>query len=727
MDSPAPTTMKRRPRIPKSRFRAEASAPAPAITLPGLSRTGCATRAPIGDPLLPVAGTGSLSMVRKSSRAPWRAAVLIGIHVIFLAHVAHYLTAGRSLSPVEPSESMYTLELGRVNAGFIFFFLAIVSTLVFGRFFCGWGCHIVALQDFCGFLMKKMGIRPRPFRSRLLLLVPAFLALYMFVWPTFVRLVFGSPNGPFPGFTNHLVTADFWRTFAGPLFASLTFASCGFAAVYTLGAKGFCTYGCPYGAVFGAADRFSMGRILVNDDCEQCGHCTATCTSNVLVHDEVRRFGMVVDPGCMKCMDCISVCPKHALRFGFAKPAVFGPRPADPAPRKYDLPLTEEIGVLAVCAAATIVFRGLYDGPPLLMAVALGGITGFVALRLAHLARRPTVRIQNVVLKAGGKITRAGAAFAALAALWLAFTVHSGVVQWARAQGARDLARTSASRDDVLSGAFTQKSYPPQHRQALDAAFTHLSLADRWGLFGVVGVKLDLAWCLLLRGDDAGAERRIREAVALAPSNLEVRQNLVDLFAARGRLADASSVLSEKIAIERRSLSPVASVPDPRAPAAGPGPRPAEKAGVDAGLVSPHAAVSSASSTQLAADLFALGSLLVGQERLADAAQPFAECVALAPGSQEARFNYGGVLRRLGRTNEAVAQLRAAEEIAPSDAETQVELGLALMESGQDAAALSALRRAIKLAPDTPEARMHLPELIRELEARTAARSSDGR
>ena len=33
---------------------------------------------------------------------------------------------------------------------------------------------------------------------------------------------------------------------------------------------------------------------------------------------------MVVDQGCMKCMDCVSVCPNDALYFGFGKPAIFG-------------------------------------------------------------------------------------------------------------------------------------------------------------------------------------------------------------------------------------------------------------------------------------------------------------------------------------------------------------------------------------------------------------------
>jgi Flp pilus assembly protein TadD len=127
---------------------------------------------------------------------------------------------------------------------------------------------------------------------------------------------------------------------------------------------------------------------------------------------------------------------------------------------------------------------------------------------------------------------------------------------------------------------------------------------------------------------------------------------------------------------------------------------------------------------QLAADLFALGTLLAEQDRLVEAVTPFAECVALSPSSQEARFNYGGVLRRLGRNDEALVQLRAAADVAPSDAATQVELGLALATAGKSADAVTAFRRAIKLAPDSAESRVHLPKLIEELEARPGSRKA---
>ena len=134
-----------------------------------------------------------------------------------------------------------------------------------------------------------------------------------------------SPRPLIPKFTNHLVTTNFWETFPSVAVAIPFLFICGFVTVYFLGQKGFCTYACPYGGFFGLADKFAPGKIRVTDACNQCGHCTATCTSNVLVHAEVREYGMVVDPGCMKCMDCISVCPNDALYFGFGKPTIARP------------------------------------------------------------------------------------------------------------------------------------------------------------------------------------------------------------------------------------------------------------------------------------------------------------------------------------------------------------------------------------------------------------------
>ncbi len=621
--------------------------------------------------MLPVAGRGSLSALRKSKNSKWRAAVLVGVHALVAAHVTHFMLAGKTLSPVEPSESMYTLELGYLNAGFIFFALTLLGTLVFGRFFCGWACHLVALQDLCAWIMKKLGVRPKPFRSRFLAFVPLALMLYMFVWPSLKRLVMPSAVPPFPGFTNHLVTSSFWATFPGPLFTTLTFLSCGFAAVYFLGSKGFCTYGCPYGAAFGGLDRLSPGRIVVSDACEQCGHCTATCTSNVRVHEEVKLYGMVVDPGCMKCLDCVSVCPKEALSFSFARPAALTRLPTAERSKRYDLSVFDETLVLIVCAIATLAFRGLYDGPPLLMSIGLGGITAFLALMLLRVFRDPSVRVQNLTLKSSGKVQTRSLIVVGLASLWMVFVAHSAFVQWQRARGAHYLEQTESSRADVLSGAFRERTYSARHHNAMAAAFQHFSLADRWGLVGVPEVKLGLAWCHLLKDDIPAAIADTKEAAALRPDDPALQQNLIDVLQAAGRASDVIEVLRKKIS-------------------------------------------SSAASIE---DRFQLAGLLAEADRLEEAVTEYAACVAAKPESVIARYNLGGLLRRLGRNQEAIEQLQAAQQLNPRDADTRVELGLAYMAIGNKHAALESFEQAIALAPDSAESRFHLPSLIEQLKS----------
>src|SRR6185295_10524645 len=137
--------------------------------------------------------------------------------------------------------------------------------------------------------------------------------------------------------------------------AVLTFVVCGGVLVYLLGSKGFCTYGCPYGAIFGIADQLAPMRIRVSDACDGCGHCTAVCTSNVRVHQEVRDFGAVVDAGCMKCLDCVSVCPKDALSVGFGAPAIATARRAGKETAR--APFLERLADVALPAAF---FAGAY-------------------------------------------------------------------------------------------------------------------------------------------------------------------------------------------------------------------------------------------------------------------------------------------------------------------------------------------------------------------------------
>ena len=468
--------------------------------------------------------------VRPSSRAWKRALVLLVVHGLIALHIWHWLATGRTLTPLEPSEAGETLLTGAINAGFVLFVLLILSTLVFGRFFCGWACHVVAYQDACAWLLAKLGLKPRPIRSRLLVFVPFLVAAEMFVLPSLVRGQF------FPELSWHLTTDSFWERFPGFWIGALTFLVCGALVVWFFGAKGFCTYGCPYGAFFGVAERFAPGRIRVTDACEGCGHCSAVCTSNVLVHKEVKEHGMVVDAGCMKCLDCVSSCPKEALYFGFGKL----PGTAQRARRSYDFSWGEELLLALVFLGAAYAFRGLYGLVPLLLAVGLALLVAGLAVVLVRLVTRRELGFQRLVLRRGGRVTAAGGAFSLVALGALGASGHSGLVQWHARQGEAAL--------EAARGAGPAEA----RARGLAEAAGHLGQASALGFVASVELENKLGQVLFTLGRAPEAEAHLARAVELDPANKSARVFLARVRIQRGDLEGAVRLLEQVHALDPR-------------------------------------------------------------------------------------------------------------------------------------------------------------------------------
>ncbi len=355
--------------------------------------------------------------VRRWSTAHWRAATLVAIHLVIAVHVVWWIWSGRTVAPAELNESMYTLEHGVVTVGFLFMALIVLSVAFFGRFFCSWGCHVLALQDLAAWLLARVGVRPKPVRLRFLLLVPLGAALSMFLWPQVTRLMAGSAWGPLRVSTDaegfgSLVTEDFLRNLPSVPVAAMTFLICGGVMVYLLGSRSFCTYVCPYGAVFSLVDRLALGRIHLvgsTSQCAECARCTAVCTSHIRVHDEVARFGRVVSPACLKDLDCIDACPTGALQFGLAKPSGFlSLRKWGRFGVAYDASLFEEVCAAVAFVVVLFVTRGLYGVVPFFLAMALGAIAAWGTIIAIRLVTRRDVRWGSFGLKRAGAVTRAG-------------------------------------------------------------------------------------------------------------------------------------------------------------------------------------------------------------------------------------------------------------------------------------------------------------------------------
>ncbi|MCC7292147.1 MAG: tetratricopeptide repeat protein [Phycisphaerales bacterium] len=519
-----------------------------------------------GKQTLPILDTPSIAEIpqddgaahdaHKSRFARWRAATLALVYVLMAAHVTHWLIAGRTLAPLELNEVVYTVELGIVTAGFLFMLVAVLATSILGRFFCSWGCHILALQDLCAWLLGKVGIRPKAVRSRTLMLAPFVVAAYMFAWPAIERAMTGTAFPTLHTTTDaqgwaSFMTENFWRNLPGPGIALLTFFVCGFLVVYVLGSRSFCTYGCPYGAVFRVADKISPGRIRLVKSCGDCGLCTSVCTSHVRVGEELQRYGMVVDSACLKDLDCVSVCPEDAVRFGFGRPGWMNKVRDDvPVRRRYDFTPWEEGMLVILLLAGVFIYRGLYGRVPFFLSISFGIILGYMTVVAGRMATRPTARFNRWMLKVEGRTRPAGVLFAAVFLVAVAASIHSGWICYHAWQGMREVHALGRNIDGDAS--VHLESFAPQ----IASALSHVETVDRWGLFTTPAVIAPLgklhcaaASIEISKGRASPAIRHLREALRLDAANAHVHLELGSLLLEQGAISEGLAHLRRAVVL----------------------------------------------------------------------------------------------------------------------------------------------------------------------------------
>lgn len=639
----------------------------------------------------------------RSRYGRWRALSLAAVYALMMIHILHWKVAGKTMAPLELSEIMKALELRVLSAGVIFIGLMIVGSAIFGRFFCSWGCHMLAAQDLSHWILKRLRIRPRPVRSRVLLFVPVLAATYMFVWPQIRRMWEGRS---LPEASARLVTSDFWRDLPGPLIITLTFLTCGLLIVYLFGGRGFCTYGCPYGVLFGLMDRISPGKIRAGGHCEQCGRCTAICTSNVRVHEEIKAYGMVVNPRCMKDLDCVSVCPQNNLRYAFGRPSLARSRQNKaPAPR-YDFSIAEDLAMLAIFVLALLIWRGLYDRLPFLMSVALSAVTAYVVITFGRLFYRRELSLNRYLLKQRGKLLRASHAFAAVSSLFLLFTLHSAFVQYHRWRGKHYFAAAHA----------VQASDPAaqaQRRTAAERSIAHLALCDRYGLVSTTSLEMELGTLMLQLDRTPEAETYFRRAVDRNPNYPEARIQLASTLADRGKVRDAAGHLAYALKIHSpheeyqprlRQLTAAAHVKLGALLAQQERFQPAEKHFRDALELNPDSAEV----------YLGLGKIAGDQGRLDEAVSHYRTAIRLDARAAEPHANLGDVLVALNDPESAIAEYRSALAINPQIEQVHFKLGVVYYHTARLAEALQHFAAAVKQSPGDLEARTHYAVALRQ-------------
>ncbi len=592
----------------------------------------------------------------RRSMGRWRALSFILVYCAAACHILHWKLSGKTLAPLELSEVMYTMELGIITAGFLFMAMLVFGTFIFGRFFCGWGCHILALQELCAWILRKLHIRRKPIRSRLLLWVPPLTAFYMFGLPQVVRAWESRAIPTFHFRTDadgwaSMTTTHFWRNLPSAPIIVLTFLVCGFVIVYLLGSRTFCTYVCPFGAVFSLADRFTPGKIIGSDACKQCGTCTAICESGIRVHDEIRQFGMVVNPACLKDLDCVVGCPNDVLRYGITTPALWkSSRGSGRFGLPYGFTLAEEHFMAAVCLVTMFCLRGLYSRIPFLLSVASGGIVGYLSVIGWRLTQSTNVMLTHHRLKISGRLSRSGIIFSCCYALVIALLAHSGFVRYHEYNGLK----MTKSMPHVS---------PVENRPLMATrALEHLVTAYDWGLFSNERVQRSMLSTLMYL-------ERFDEAEPVAEALLKIRPDEMDLNMRFGQVLAGQN-------------------------------RPIEAARQFVRVIEGANPDDEQATSTVASACFALGTIRTSQGNFSEAIALFGRTIKLEPAWGQAHAAYGSALAELGKLEGAVTSLQQASQLAPNLPQVQYNLGTILGYLGRFEEAVPCLEKALDEAPD---------------------------
>lgn len=226
------------------------------------------------------------------------------------------------------------------SLGAIGFILVLIITLFFGRVYCSTICPLGTLQDIFIFLKRRKTKKIKydfEFYQPLNLLRYSILLASIFVFLTgsiyllflldpfsnFGRimvnlvkpLVIGGNNILSYSLESFNVYSVSPHTFKGIDYFSFIFALMFVALVIWLAlTKGrlFCNSVCPVGTFLGFVSKFSIFKIVVNEEtCTGCGVCEKVCKSNC-IESETKYVDF---SRCVSCFNCFDICPTHGLKY----------------------------------------------------------------------------------------------------------------------------------------------------------------------------------------------------------------------------------------------------------------------------------------------------------------------------------------------------------------------------------------------------------------------------
>lgn len=196
-------------------------------------------------------------------------------------------------------------------AVFVFLFL---SSLVFGRAWCGWACPGAGLQEVCFAANGRPAGRRRWVK-------------YLIFWPWFgAILTLAALAGGFHRI-QPLYQIAHGISIAEPYAWVVYFGFVGLIVALALagGRRAFCHYSCWMAPFLVAGtklkNRFGWPSLHLEADrakCTRCRTCTKNCPMSLDVEGLVQK-GSLANTDCILCGECVDGCRAGAIHYGFLR------------------------------------------------------------------------------------------------------------------------------------------------------------------------------------------------------------------------------------------------------------------------------------------------------------------------------------------------------------------------------------------------------------------------
>jgi polyferredoxin/Pyruvate/2-oxoacid:ferredoxin oxidoreductase delta subunit len=202
--------------------------------------------------------------------------------------------------------------------------LVLLLTIVFGRFFCGWICPLGTMIDIFDWFTKgvpkkqpnsslKIKLRLIKFGILIFTLIAAGLSfqfIYFFDPIVIMTRFAGMVLIPVAHSLSHQAP------FAVQHSIQFIFYVIGILSLSLFSKRFWCRVICPLGALFGLIGRFSIFGFY-RTACKGCPRCHRHCPTGSISEAKHQK---TKPEECVRCYNCLSVCPTSSLKFGLKQP-----------------------------------------------------------------------------------------------------------------------------------------------------------------------------------------------------------------------------------------------------------------------------------------------------------------------------------------------------------------------------------------------------------------------